>query len=166
MLYIATAERWSLGRRQPVRELPPRPVTNAQSLGIRALPPSRAGTQQALRGTALRGTAQGRSPRHEGARRAAVAGPLATAQGARQVTILLDTGVTHCFICARLAAGAYRRQDCWGRCRWLLRRLMVSGLVDPVLVYLCLSDTFRESMSISPLTWKWVTTLSSAGRRP
>jgi hypothetical protein len=33
-----------------------------------------------------------------------LSGFLSTAQGVRQVTILLDTGATHCFICARLAA--------------------------------------------------------------
>ena len=33
-----------------------------------------------------------------------LSGLLSTAQGVRRVTILLDTGATHCFICARLAA--------------------------------------------------------------
>ncbi len=45
-------------------------------------------------------------------------GLLATAQGVRPVTILLDTGATHCFICAwprrcafRLPASRVRRRD-------------------------------------------------------
>ena len=33
-----------------------------------------------------------------------LSGLLSTPQGTRRVTILLDTGATHCFICARLAA--------------------------------------------------------------
>jgi hypothetical protein len=33
-----------------------------------------------------------------------LSGRLSTAQGVRHVTILLDTGATHCFICSRLAA--------------------------------------------------------------
>jgi hypothetical protein len=33
-----------------------------------------------------------------------LSGLLSTAQGVHHVTILLDTGATHCFICARLAA--------------------------------------------------------------
>jgi hypothetical protein len=33
-----------------------------------------------------------------------LSGFLATAQGLRCITVLLDTGATHCFICARLAA--------------------------------------------------------------
>ena len=33
-----------------------------------------------------------------------LSGLLSTAQGVRHVNILLDTGATHCFICARLAA--------------------------------------------------------------
>ena len=33
-----------------------------------------------------------------------LSGLIATAQGTRRVTVLLDTGATHCFICARLAA--------------------------------------------------------------
>ncbi len=32
-----------------------------------------------------------------------LSGLLSTAQGVRRVKILLDTGATHCFICARLA---------------------------------------------------------------
>ena len=34
-----------------------------------------------------------------------LSGFLATAHGPRRITVLLDTGATHCFICARLAAG-------------------------------------------------------------
>jgi hypothetical protein len=33
-----------------------------------------------------------------------LSGLLSTADGVRRVTILLDTGATHCFICARLVA--------------------------------------------------------------
>ncbi len=33
-----------------------------------------------------------------------LSGLIATAQGTRRVTVLLDTGATHCSICARLAA--------------------------------------------------------------
>ncbi len=33
-----------------------------------------------------------------------LSGRISTAQGLCHVTILLDTGATHCFICARLAA--------------------------------------------------------------
>jgi hypothetical protein len=35
---------------------------------------------------------------------ASLSGFLTTAQGPRYITVLLDTGATHCFICARLAA--------------------------------------------------------------
>jgi hypothetical protein len=64
-----------------------------------------------------------------------LSGSLWTAQGPRRVTVLLDTGATNCFICARLAAALglrpsgqpgptsrFRRQrrerrgDSWNRC--------------------------------------------------
>ena len=95
-------------------------------------------------------------------------GCLRTAQGPQQVTVLLDTGATHCFICARLAA---------------TRALLPSGqpgptsvttagaegtlgLASPVLLHLAFGDTFRESISVLPmdmdveadliLGWVWI----------
>jgi hypothetical protein len=96
-----------------------------------------------------------------------LSGPISTAQGVRHVTILLDTGATHCLICARLTAAL---------------GLPLSGQPGPlsvatvaagggarrgsVLVHLSLGDAFRESLSISAmdmevgddliLGWDWI----------
>ena len=97
-----------------------------------------------------------------------LSGSLWTAQGPRRVTVLLDTGATHCFICARLADALGLRPSgqpgptsvstaAAGETR---------GLVEPVLIHLSLGDTFRESLSVSPmdldvgadliLGWDWI----------
>ena len=75
-----------------------------------------------------------------------LSGFLWTAQGQRRVTVLLDTGATHCFICARLAAALGLQPSgqpgptsastaaAWGEL----------GLSAPVLLHLVLGDTFRR----------------------
>jgi hypothetical protein len=82
--------------------------------------------------------------------------------GVRHVTVLLDTGATPCFICARPAAvGPDRAMLCGdGCCRG------AAGLGMPVLVHLRLGDAFRDSLSVSPmdmdvgddliLGWDWI----------
>ena len=97
-----------------------------------------------------------------------VSGLLMTASGPRRVTILLDTGATHCFICRQLAAAlalpasgepgpdAVRTAG----------HLEAQALGAPVLVHLCIGDKIRESMSMLPmelhvgteliLGWDWI----------
>jgi hypothetical protein len=72
-----------------------------------------------------------------------LSGSLATAQGVRRATILLDTGATHCFI-ARLVAVLGLPPSGQPGPLWL-RRWWAA------LVHLFLGDAFRESMSISPM---------------
>ena len=98
-----------------------------------------------------------------------LSGLLWTAQGPRRVTILLDTGATHCFICARLAAALGLPLSGQLGPLSVTTAAAVSGrqgLGAPVLIHLCLGDSFRESLSISPmdmdvgddliLGWDWI----------
>ena len=110
-----------------------------------------------------------------------LSGLISTAQGVRRVTILLDTGATHCFICARLAAALGLPPS--GQPGPLSVTTAAAGgalgLGTPVLVHLCLGEVFRESLSISPmdmdvgddliLGWDWISShnlqhLFQAGR--
>jgi len=80
-----------------------------------------------------------------------LSGFLATPRGPRRITVLLDTGATHCFICARLVATlGLLPSDQPGP-----SSVMTAGssleLAAPVLIHLCLGDAFRESMSVSPM---------------
>ncbi len=53
-----------------------------------------------------------------------LSGLLSTPQGTHRVTILLDTGATHCFICARLAAATAvgpARTTVGRHCGWTAR---------------------------------------------
>ena len=75
-------------------------------------------------------------------------GFLATAQGPRQITALIDTGATHCFICARLAATLQLSPSPAGQ-PGLMSVMTASkgealGLAAPVLIYLGVGVTFRE----------------------
>ncbi len=97
-----------------------------------------------------------------------LSGLLSTAQGVSRVTILLDTGTTHCFICARLAVALGLPPS--GQPGQLTvataARGGAQGLGAPVLIHLSLGDSFRELMSISPmdmdvgddliLGWDWI----------
>jgi hypothetical protein len=78
---------------------------------------------------------------------------LMTAQGVRHVTILLDTGPKHCFICLRLAAAlALPRSGQPGPLSVATAAAGgQQGLGVPVLIHLSLGDAFHESMSISPM---------------
>ena len=97
-----------------------------------------------------------------------LSGLISTAQGVRRVTALLDTGATHCFICARLAAALGLPPSGQPGPPSVATAAVggVQGLGTPVLIHLCLGDLFRESMSISPmdmdvgddliLGWDWI----------
>ena len=97
-----------------------------------------------------------------------LSGLLSTATGVRHVTILLDTGATHCFICARLAAALGLPPSGQPGPRSVATAAAggQQGLGTPVLVHLSLGDAFRESMSVSPmdmdvgddliLGWDWI----------
>ena len=97
-----------------------------------------------------------------------LSGSIWTAQGPRRVTALLDTGATHCFICARLATAlGLRPLGQPGPTSVSTAAAGESlGLVAPVLIHLSLGDTFRESLSVSPmdldvgadliLGWDWI----------
>ncbi len=90
------------------------------------------------------------------------------AQGVRHVTILLDAGATHCFICSRLAAALGLPPS--GQPGPLSVAAAAAGgaqgLGTPVLIHLNLGNVFRESLSISPmdmdvandliLGWDWI----------
>jgi hypothetical protein len=82
-----------------------------------------------------------------------LSGLLSTADGVRRVTILLDTGATHCFICARLVAALGLPLS--GQPGPLSVATAAAGgaqgLGAPVLIHLSLGDVFREAMSISPM---------------
>ena len=79
-------------------------------------------------------------------------GSLWTAQGPRRVTVLLDTGATHCFICARLATalGLGPSGQPGPTSVSTAATGEALGLAAPVLVHLSLGATFRESLSASP----------------
>ena len=96
-------------------------------------------------------------------------GFLATAHGPRRITILLDTGATHCFICARLAAALNLAPSGEAGPSSVTTAAATDGprgLAAPVRIYLSLGDTFRESMSVSAmdmdvgddliLGWDWI----------
>ena len=97
-----------------------------------------------------------------------LSGFLATAKGIRHVTVLLDTGASHGFICARLAAELGLQPS--GQAGPQSVTTAATGgqqeLVPPVQIYLGLGDVFRESLSISPmdmdvgddliLGWDWI----------
>ena len=97
-----------------------------------------------------------------------LSGLVATTQGLRRVTVLLDTGASHCFICARLAAALDLPLS--GQAGPLSVTTAAAGgsqgLGAPVLLHLCLGESCRESMSISPmemdvgadliLGWDWI----------
>jgi len=97
-----------------------------------------------------------------------LSGSLWTAQGPRRVTVLLDTGATHCFICAHLAAALCLRPSGQPGPTSVSTAAAgeALGLVEPVLIHLSLGDTFRESLSVSPmdmdvgadliLGWDWI----------
>ena len=97
-----------------------------------------------------------------------LSGFLATPRGLRRITVLLDTGATHCFICARLA-GALGLLPSDQPGPTSVTTAATGGTLElaaPVLIHLCLGDTFRESMSVSPmdmdvgddliLGWDWI----------
>ncbi len=99
-----------------------------------------------------------------------LSGFLATAQGPRCITVLrlLDTGVTHCFICARLAA-ALGLPPAGQQGPTLVTTGATGGtlgLAAPVLIFLGLVDKCRKSMSVSLmdmdvgddliLGWDWI----------
>ena len=97
-----------------------------------------------------------------------LSGFLWTAQGPRRVTVLLDTGATHCFICTRLVAALGLRPS--GHPGPLSVSTAAAGeaqgLSAPVLIHLVLGDAFRESLSVSPMAmdvgadlilgWDWI----------
>ena len=97
-----------------------------------------------------------------------LSGSLMTAQGPRCITVLLDTGATHCFICARLAAALGLPPSGQPGPTSVMTAATGSslGLAAPVLIYLGLGDRFRESLSVSPmdmdvgddliLGWDWI----------
>ena len=97
-----------------------------------------------------------------------LSGSLWTAQGPRHITVLLDTGATHCFICARLAAtlGAAPSGQPGPTSVSTAAAGGTQGLDAPVLIYLELGDVLREVMSVSPmdmdvgddliLGWDWI----------
>ena len=95
-------------------------------------------------------------------------GRIATMQGLREVTVLLDTGASHCFICAHLATSLALPPSGQGGPLSVTTAAAngTQGLGAPVLLHLCLGDSCRESMSISPmemdvgadliLGWDWI----------
>ena len=97
-----------------------------------------------------------------------LSGFIATAQGPRRITVLLDTGATHCFICARLAAALGLRPS--GQPGPVSVLTAATGgaqvLAAPVRIHLGLGDAFREALSVSPmdmdvgadliLGWDWI----------
>ena len=92
-----------------------------------------------------------------------LSGLLWTAQGPRRITVLLDTGATHCFICAHLAAAlnlAPSGQPGPGS----VTTVATGGTRDlaaPVQIFLSMVDVLRESLSVSPMDrvpGTWATT--------
>ena len=107
--------------------------------------------------------------RHSPSFKPRLSGIISTPQGLRRVTILLDTGATHCFICARLAAALGLPPSGQPGPLSVTTASAVGGphgLGAPVSIHLCLGESFRESMSISPmdmdvgddliLGWDWI----------
>ena len=107
--------------------------------------------------------------RHNPSFKPRLSGLISTPQGLRRVTILLDTGATHCFICARLAAAlALPLSGQPGPLSVTTASAAGGphGLGSPVSIHLCLGESFRESLSISPmdmdvgddliLGWDWI----------
>ncbi len=93
-----------------------------------------------------------------------LSGSLCTPQSPRRITALLDTGATHCFICARLAAGLGLQPSGQPGPTSVSTAATgeAPGLVAPVLIHLSrrggLGDMFRKSLSVSPWTWTWAPT--------
>jgi predicted aspartyl protease len=97
-----------------------------------------------------------------------VAAEQSDVQGPRRITVLLDTGTTHCFICAHLAAAlnlAPSGQPGPGS----VTTASTGGTRDlaaPVQIFLNLGDVLRKSLSASPmdmdvgddmiLGWDWI----------
>ena len=107
--------------------------------------------------------------RHNPSFKPRLSGLISTPQGLRRVTILLDTGATHCFICARLAAALGLPLSGQPGPLSVTTASAVGGshgLGAPVSIHLCLGESFRESLSISPmdmdvgddliLGWDWI----------
>ena len=106
--------------------------------------------------------------RHNPTFKPQLSGFLWTAQGPRRVTVLLDTGATHCFICARLATALGLRPSGQPGPTSVATAAAggTLGLAAPVLLHLAFGDTFRESMSVSPMAmdvdadlilgWDWI----------
>ena len=91
-----------------------------------------------------------------------LSGFLSTAQGVRHVTIPLDTGATHCFICARLAAalGLPPSGQPGPRSVATVAARGQQGLGPPVLVDLHQWTSTWATRSASPCpsprwTWTW-----------
>ena len=82
-----------------------------------------------------------------------LSGLLATPQGTRRVTVLLDTGATHCFICARLAATLGLPPSAHPGPTSVTTAAPggTQDLPAPVMAHLGLGDTFREALSVSPM---------------
>ena len=82
-----------------------------------------------------------------------LSGFLVTQQGARRVTVLLDTGATHCFICARLAATLGLPPSAHPGPTSVTTAAPggTQDLPAPVMAHLGLGDTFREALSVSPM---------------
>ena len=86
----------------------------------------------------------------------------------RRITVLLDTGATHCFICARLAAALDLRPSGQPGPTSVTTAATggTLGLAAPVHIFLSLGDELRESISVSPmdmdvgddliLGWDWI----------
>ena len=97
-----------------------------------------------------------------------LSGLLWTAHGPRRITVLLDTGATHCFICARLAAALDLRPSGQPGPTSVTTAATggTLGLAAPVHIFLSLGDELRESISVSPmdmdvgddliLGWDWI----------
>ena len=97
-----------------------------------------------------------------------LSGLLWTAQGPRRITVLLDTGATHCFICSRLAAALNLRPSGQSGPTSVTTAATggTLGLAAPVQIFLSLGDGLRESFSVSPmdmdvgddmiLGWDWI----------
>ena len=95
-----------------------------------------------------------------------LSGLLATMQGPpRRVTVLLDTGATHCFICARLAAALDLPPSGQPGPVSVLTAAPGGGqaLAAPVLVHLCWATRFARSCRSHRWIWTLAMTLSWAG---
>ena len=95
-----------------------------------------------------------------------VSGLLMTRDGPQRVTILLDTGATHCFICHQLASALRLPASHEPGPNSVTTAGHADAQGTPVLVHLCLGDMFRESLSMMPmdlhsgtalvLGWDWI----------